>query len=674
MPTDPSPTDLHLRALALAHRRDITGAAALCHAALAVDPEHVGALRLIARLLHARGRPEAALVPLKHAMRLSPTDARLHREAGLALGQLGRHPDAMAAFALATRLDAGNARAWTDLAAAALAAGDPGAALAASDRALRLRPGVPAAHASRAAALRRLGRMDDAVLASMAAVTADPASARLRLSLGHLLRQAGRMDEALASYRAAQSLRPDDSEGHRWAGCALHALGHHDHAIAALRRSVALRPDQADAWHELGVALASAGRHGDAADAFGRVIALAPGHAAALANLGSALQELDRWPEAEQAFRRSLAIAPDTPDVLYNLGNTLLMADRHAEAVAAYDRSLHLQPEEVGRRYNRGHALLGCGRLAEGWADLDAYWAMSRPTAPPPLPFWDGQETPGRVLLWGEHGVGDEVLACGLLPEAAARAGAVTVATDRRLVPVLQRAFPALTVIARGDKADGPIVAHRPLSSLPGLLRPTMESFRHHAGYLVPDAARTAALRSRYRSRGGRLVVGISWRSTNRLFGQRKSVPLADWEPILDLPGITFVALQHGDIADEAAAAGLLHDREIDPLVDLDGFAAQTAAMDLVVSVSNSTVHFAGALARPCWLMLPSGNGLLWHWQLCRGDRSPWYPALRVFRQDRPGGWDGMLAQIARALAAHASAEPTPAHDRSTLVQKGDLP
>lgn len=150
-----------------------------------------------------------------------------------------------------------------------------------------------------------------------------------------------------------------------------------------------------------------------------------------------------------------------------------------------------------------------------------------------------------------------------------------------------------------------------------------MESFRHHAGYLVPDAARTAALRSRYRSRGGRLVVGISWRSTNRLFGQRKSVPLADWEPILDLPGITFVALQHGDIADEAAAAGLLHDREIDPLVDLDGFAAQTAAMDLVVSVSNSTVHFAGALARPCWLMLPSGNGLLWHWQLCRAIARP---------------------------------------------------
>jgi ADP-heptose:LPS heptosyltransferase len=93
-------------------------------------------------------------------------------------------------------------------------------------------------------------------------------------------------------------------------------------------------------------------------------------------------------------------------------------------------------------------------------------------------------------------------------------------------------------------------------------------------------------------------------------------------------------------------------DAEIDALRDLDGFAAQVAALDLVVSVSNTAVHFAGALNVPVWTLVPKGKGALWYFRL--GETTPWYPAMRLFRQEHPGEWQQPMCLVADALRAWA--------------------
>lgn len=105
-----------------------------------------------------------------------------------------------------------------------------------------------------------------------------------------------------------------------------------------------------------------------------------------------------------------------------------------------------------------------------------------------------------------------------------------------------------------------------------------------------------------------------------------------------------------------ATGARITVDPEVDSLLDLDLYAAQVAAMDLVVTVSNTAAHMAGALGAPTWLMLPRGNGLLWYWLLCQGEHCPWYPSMRVFRQERAGDWSGMVRQVGQALAARRPA------------------
>ena len=128
---------------------------------------------------------------------------------------------------------------------------------------------------------------------------------------------------------------------------------------------------------------------------------------------------------------------------------------------------------------------------------------------------------------------------------------------------------------------------------------------------------------------------------------------VVDLAPFAGVPSVRLIDLQYGDTeADrrafaEATATALLHDGAIDQMADLDAFAAQVAAMDLVVSISNTTVHMAGALGVPAWVMLPTRP--MWRWMADRND-SPWYPSVRLFRQTRAGEWSDVIDRVAAAL------------------------
>lgn len=175
----------------------------------------------------------------------------------------------------------------------------------------------------------------------------------------------------------------------------------------------------------------------------------------------------------------------------------------------------------------------------------------------------------------------------------------------------------------------------------------------------MAEAGETARHRARHDALAGgpRPRIGIAWRSANAEYGRHKSLRLADLVPVLRRRDAFWVDLQYGDTQAERMAlatehgAGLWHDDTVDPLADLDAAAAQIAALDLVISVSNTTVHLAGALGVPTWLMLPArGYGLHWYWGADRPD-SPFYPTVRCFRQqDAAAGWGAVVAGVAAAL------------------------
>lgn len=173
-------------------------------------------------------------------------------------------------------------------------------------------------------------------------------------------------------------------------------------------------------------------------------------------------------------------------------------------------------------------------------------------------------------------------------------------------------------------------------------------------GYLRADPARVAGLRARYLAQaGGGPVVGLAWRSSDRLTGYQRSVALSDL--VGQLPaGTLAVSLQYGDCAAEIAAAAAAHpqlrllaDPEVDQLADLGGFLAQIAALDRIVTIDNTTAHACGALGHPdAHVLLPAGAECMWYWQR-HGSPDPWYGTLHLHRQAAPRDWSRPLAEIA---------------------------
>ncbi|MCA9219951.1 MAG: hypothetical protein KDA71_06455, partial [Planctomycetales bacterium] len=191
-------------------------------------------------------------------------------------------------------------------------------------------------------------------------------------------------------------------------------------------------------------------------------------------------------------------------------------------------------------------------------------------------------------------------------------------------------------------------------------LRRDEASFPHRRHYWRADTDRAAGYRAKAIGSAKRLI-GISWISKNEEFGTHKSLALSEWRNILSLPDTAFVTLQYGDTAVERTAAKntlgvpVTEVPDLDLFNDIDGLAALIAACDLVITVSNTTAHVAGALGVPTWVLAPSGAGKLWYWFFDRTD-SPWYPAVRIFRQSVPGSWSEPLAAAANALSEFAHA------------------
>ena len=253
-------------------------------------------------------------------------------------------------------------------------------------------------------------------------------------------------------------------------------------------------------------------------------------------------------------------------------------------------------------------------------------------------------------MAWEEQGIGESLLFAGLIPELIQQGAEVCLECDPRLVPLFARSFPKITCSPAADVGEQDY--HVPLADLGRWLRPDAGSFAPAQAYLVADPDQIAAFRSRYLDNGSNLLVGLAWISKSPHYAEWKSMTLNDLDSVLKIPGVTFVDLQYGDTVEERNGIDIIHDDSVDQMADLDAFAAQVAAMDAVVTISNTTAHMAGGLGVKTLLMLDSVP--IWYWQLDRPD-SLWYSSLKLYRQTRPSDWADVIDRVAKKIKEMAA-------------------
>ena len=329
------------------------------------------------------------------------------------------------------------------------------------------------------------------------------------------------------------------------------------------------------------------------------------------------------------------------------------------QAIQSYQIALIINPEYAEAHNNLGLALLLKGDFEQGWREYEwrlkcsAFEIHDRNF---PQPYWRGSDINKKfMLIWGEQGVGDQIMFASLISRFQQQAQRVFVETQQRLVPLFKRSFPEVSFFSIQDPPnsrllDKSIDYQSSIGSLAQWLLPDEESFPKSSSYLKACADKTGEVRDEYQKLAmGKLLIGISWKSVNKDIGKLKSPSLIEWKDLLSQKDCFFINLQYGDVREETDAfvdqtgISIYQDKGINSLESLDDFAAQVSALDLIISPSSTPVHMAGALGKPVWTLLHYVPD--WRWQLDRSD-TPWYPSMTLYRQPSLGDWYSVFQQV----------------------------
>ena len=481
---------------------------------------------------------------------------------------------------------------------------------------------------------------------------------------GLVLELLHKFDQALASYEQALAIKPDEAPILCTRGRALQELKRFDEALESFEQALRINPDQPEALYGKANALQELKRFEEALTCWDLVLQTPQTHEQAIFNQGNAWRGLNQHEKALACYDRALVINPESADALCNKGVALQDLGRHQEALQCYIRAGQIRPDYDRAHYNESLCRLFLGDFEHGWEKQETRWGKWRTDKVPGTqaprrfsqPLWSGpQDKARRLLVWGEQGLGDQLLHLGMVQSLAQQVEQLTLAVDPRLVPLVQRSFATFEVCATDDRlAQEPCDAHMPMADIgQHVIKSSADFPQGRSAYLVADAQRTKQLRQKVGARKP-LVCGLSWFSKGNT-GESKSMALREFKPLFALDNFEFIDLQYGETSAERqalqqeCAVQVMRVPEVDISNDLDGLAALICACDVVVTISNTTAHLAGALGKPVYVMLPFFNGVHWYWHHNRQD-SPWYPSARLFRQGKDTGWPQVIEQVAQTL------------------------
>lgn len=493
--------------------------------------------------------------------------------------------------------------------------------------------------------------------------------------MGTLAMQVEQNEKAVDYIKQAIKFGPATSAMYINLGAALRKLDQNKKAVAAYNKAIKLDNRNAAAFYNKGRALQALDQYAEAKACYQRALDLSDTDADAWVNLGTVQIELEESDEALYAFDKAARLDPTIGAPYSNAAAILFDRGYYEISMVLINKALEVEPENTEFRFQLSSFFLMTEDLERGWPDFDLRFTeveqAKQYRRPEPPPYWDGANLEDlknkNLLVWTEQGLGEEILAVTLVPDLIRAGIQFTLECSPRMVPLFQKTFPDLKIIAWPDHdktvaaANPPLDLQYPALSLMKTFRPTLDKITHQPRLLQPDQDSVTRLRNRYEALAqGRKIVGLSWRSGNTKLGQKKSIPILQLEPILRNEGVVFVNLQYGDCSAELKSVRkklgveIFSDPEVIPTGDLEPVLAQIAAMDLVITVSNTNAHFAGTLNVPTWVMFPKGYGQLWFWFKDRPD-NPWYPSVRLFRQAKninrdPLAWPKVIDQVATSL------------------------
>jgi Tfp pilus assembly protein PilF len=581
---------------------DLVGAWRLLNAGELEQSGHSGVLIAKARLLRLRGRHAEARVSLEQRLLDSPGDSAVQVELARIALDFDEPEVAHAWYERAYRDDTkgdGWVLDWVDL-------------------------------------LCRLKRFDLAQPVVSAFCERVPASAHGWFVLGLTYQLQRQHDLALSAYDRALQLDAAVPMLRNNMAASYIEAGAYAKAKLLLEQALLQEPANPFVWTNLAVVLLH-GRDPDAAQvAAERACALAPNYLVALQTCSNVHKELQDWDSALALIQRGLTLEPDNASMLWSLAMLQLLR----------------------------------GDYAAGWASHEGRWdgspELSNTLPNLPAPRWQGQSLAGKTLfVWSEQGYGDVIQFVRFLPLIAERVrregGKIVFCCYSGLLTLVTRSFGEVVdmIVSHDQTPFPPHDFQLPVASLPLMLNVTLDQLPAATDYLKADGAKVDAWKARWPARSRRFKVGLVW-SGNRTHQRnplRAVDPLDYARTFNHFQSVDFVSVQldGGSDVQGMCDAGLRVIDHSGELRSFDDTAALLQSMDLVITVCTSAAHLAGSLGVRTWVLLDVNPHWVW---MTERDDSPWYPSIRLYRQQKHGQWAPVMEQLARDLEAITGTSP----------------
>ena len=346
--------------------------------------------------------------------------------------------------------------------------------------------------------LSQSGDFDAAIESLEQALKLKPDYAEAHFHLGNTLNKKGDRGAAIESYKRALQLKPDHACTYYNIGVALQGQGELDAAIDSYKQALKIKPDFAEAYYNMGNTLKDQGKLEGAIEAYWKALSLKPDYAEAYNNMGIALTRQDKLEEAIEAFSKALSLKSDFAEAYSNMGNTLKDQGKLEGAIKAYRKAIAIKPNLAEVYNNMSLVLLATQNFSQGFKLHEWRWKTKERDGTflqSSKPLWNNEQGKS-VFVWGEQGIGDEIMFAAMIPELHKLSSKIILRCDARLIPLFKRSFPGnIIYYSKGEAvAEDEYDFHIPIGSLANIFRTSLESFKQtSAGFLNYDREKTSS-------------------------------------------------------------------------------------------------------------------------------------------------------------------------------------
>ena len=389
---------------------------------------------------------------------------------------------------------------------------------------------------------------------------------------------------------------------------------------------------------------------------FLKVIKLNKHNEDAYTMIGDCYEKLGELAQAKNYYDQSLRINPNNIDTINNIAAWYFINGDIKKAEKFYSLAISKNKNNIDARYYLSQCQLAQSNYSLGWLNFEYRWLANEYDTIKlkiNLPKFELNTGKKNLLLWGEQGVGDQILFMRFLKDVAIHVENLYVKIDTRLHPILLRSFP--TVKFFNDDTNINLDCHLPFGDLPSLFVSDNSYFsKNQNHYINSDFNNTKNMKSNYKTKD-KFLCGISWISKTGNIGISKSITLETLKPVLELENVEFIDLQYSDTTVERKrffSENNIRIRKIDNIDnfnDLNGVCSLIDICDFVITISNTNAHIAGALGKKTFLLLPRGKGRLWYWTI-KNKKSIWYPTIEIIEQKKVGIWKSVIEELRRKV------------------------